>query len=210
MSNSSAADSNISKDPNILRQEIKKKRLQLPPEDRARAFSIMLSTLFALPEYKNAKTIAAYYGKTSAGEFDTIPLLKQILHDNKTLALPRVDAKTNHLILYHVTDLETDLESGVFGLIEPKINPAHIIDIDQLDLILVPGLVFDQYGNRYGYGKGYYDKLLATKSLVFLKIAFTLDELVQSVEILHTANDIPMDLIITEKRVIKVNPHIRT
>jgi len=209
MDNIPAPDPKNSPDPILLRQDIKKRRLQIPVTERARAFESILSVLFALPEYKNAKSIAAYYGKTSAGEFDTVPLLNRILYDKKKLALPRVDTQTNHLILFQITDLETDLESGVFGLIEPKNNAAHILDINQFDLILVPGLVFDQFGNRYGYGKGYYDKLLATKSAHCIKIAFVLDELVQTVEISHTSKDIPMDLIITETRIIKGNSVLR-
>jgi len=195
-------NTNLPKDALALRLIMKKRRLALSAEERASAFQKILLQLFTLPEYRNAKYIAAYYGKTSAGEFDTLPLLKQILNDKKILALPRVDSVSNRLILYQVKNIGTDLEPGVFGLIEPKIsNPK--ISVEKLDLIIVPGLVFDHYGNRYGYGKGYYDGLLSpTSSNHFVKIALALDSLVVDFELIHSKKDIPMDFIITEKQKI--------
>ena len=71
-----------------------------------------------------------------------------------------------------------------------------------IDVIIVPGLAFDQSGNRLGFGSGYYDKFLNSQSIEY-KIALAFDfQVVDKIDIIE--HDVPMDLIITENRTIKV------
>ena len=108
----------------------------------------------------------------------------------------------NELVLIRVEDLENDIEPGVFGLMEPKIDPTHFAEAQFIDLIIVPGLVFDIFGNRYGYGKGYYDRLLSTViNPPPIKCALCYSQCIVKFELHHQKKDIPMDLLIDESRI---------
>ena len=95
--------------------------------------------------------------------------LNELLAKRKQLVLPRCDG--NQLQLHSVSDL-AHLKVGSYGLLEP--NPAHCpeVKLSLIDLILVPGIVFDAEGYRIGYGKGFYDRLLADASAKTVGIGF--------------------------------------
>ncbi|MDD3243311.1 MAG: 5-formyltetrahydrofolate cyclo-ligase [Eubacteriales bacterium] len=108
------------------------------------------------PCYYQARCVMTYM--PIRGEVDVRELSWQVLQDGKELLLPRC-APGDTLRLYRVQDLTADLESGSFGIREPKQTLPEASPLIP-DLIVVPGLAFDPYGYRVGYGKGYYDRLL--------------------------------------------------
>ncbi len=87
-----------------------------------------------------------------------------------------------------------DLIEGKMGILEPQFALEKGKE-PPLDVILVPGLAFDHEGNRLGYGKGHYDRLL--KSLSGLKIGLAFKEQILD-ELPHATHDVPMDIIITD------------
>jgi len=83
----------------------------------------------------------------------------QIFIRERDLILPRCNPKL--LELYSVKNFDRDLIKGSYGTLEPNPEVCLRIDPTTIQLVLVPGLAFDDEGYRLGYGKGYYDKLLA-------------------------------------------------
>jgi 5-formyltetrahydrofolate cyclo-ligase len=191
-------------DPRALRKTILNKRNSIPKEERQQKFNIIKEKLFGLDEFKKATHLLGYYGKTSSGEFDTVSLLKTLFEKEKKVYLPRCVPNRIALDIFRVTDLKKDLEIGAYGLYEPKFS-KNIITIDQIDLVIVPGLVFDTVGSRYGYGKGYYDSLLqSTSKTKPIKIALTLDFTIQNFALKIHPRDIQMDIIITENKILYI------
>lgn len=99
-----------------------------------------------------------------------------------------------------------ELESGYGGIKEPKeifrASCDRKSDLGQIDLVIVPGLAFDRKGNRLGRGKGYYDRFLRRVSSKTLKIALAFEcQIFEAIP--HGPDDVPMDLIVTEDRVIR-------
>lgn len=86
-----------------------------------------------------------------------------------------------------------EMEEGAFGVMEPKEKTEF--DKEKIDMVIVPGVVFDKKGNRAGYGKGYYDRFL--KDMKALKVgvchSFQLVDEIESEE-----HDVKMDMIVTE------------
>ncbi len=106
------------------------------------------------PFYQKANTLMLYMSIKDEAPTDAI--FRMALHDGKLVCVPVVEGK--HLWPCAV-DERTDFVFGAFGVAEPKIR--RIVTQDAIDLVIVPGLLFDERGNRCGYGGGYYDRFLS-------------------------------------------------
>ena len=95
--------------------------------------------------------------------------LNQLLAKRKQLVLPRCAGP--YLQLYSVSDL-AHLQLGSYGLLEPNLAICPEVQLSTVDVILVPGIVFDADGYRIGYGKGYYDRLLAVATATTIGVGF--------------------------------------
>lgn len=105
------------------------------------------------PEFQTSQNIACFV--SSKGEPDTSVLISS---QNKNIFLPKVlgDGKIG-LFLYR-----GKLVEGSFGIPEP--DSIEEAEPEQIELFVVPGVLFDSRGFRVGYGKGYYDRVLARRS----------------------------------------------
>ena len=140
----------------------------------------------------------AYYGKVESGEFDTRSLLRKIL-ENKRLFLPKSAKREIKLDIYQIENLDADLEKGLYDIMEPIPSKSQKVSISLMDLVIVPGSVFDESGGRYGFGAGYYDSLLENYNGI--KVALALDFTVMKFKLKLQPHDIKMDYIITEKKI---------
>ncbi len=192
----------FSRDPKLLRKQILQQRKLISLETRKDAFLKIIYLLHRIPEYQQASSILGYYGKTSSGEFDTSALLEEISRSRKLLYLPRCAADQIQLDLFQIQNFKLDMEMGAYQIMEPIINEKNKGSVADIDVILVPGSVFDREGRRYGYGAGYYDSLLASFSGV--KIAFALPFTVMNFPLIVHPQDVPVDIIITPDEIINV------
>jgi 5-formyltetrahydrofolate cyclo-ligase len=151
--------------------------------------------LFSMAEFEKSSTILFYisYGK----EVYTHEMIKKCISE-KNIAIPVTNIKERRLILSKL-DNWADLTIGPYGILEPKKEKIRKIPTKDLDLIVIPGVGFDEKGNRLGHGKGYYDNILNDTKALKIAIAFEF----QIFENIPTQKqDVSMDKIITEKRLI--------
>ena len=119
----------------------------------------------------------------------------------KDVIVPITNKKNNSLIISKLKCLD-DLCCGCFGIPEPRKSKIKRFNKKNLDLVIVPGVVFDRGCNRIGFGHGYYDKFLRGLSTKTKTIGLAYD--FQIVDKLKAEkHDIPVDIIITEKMTIK-------
>lgn len=182
-----------------LRKRLLKKRDDIQPGEKKRKEAAIRKRLYASADFKRAKSILFYASFRS--EADTTACILHAMKLNKNVLLPRVKRKKRELRIFRINDI-SGLESGYMGIHEPKINKIHEKDIDDVDIVIVPGAGFDIKGNRLGYGEGYYDKLLSRSKKNTGTIALAFEEQIAE-KIPAEPHDIKVDIIITDKRLIK-------
>ena len=179
-----------------LRSELLAQRLALPTALCTEASIQAQKRVVGLAAFQRAKTIVLYASK--ANEVQTDLLFDVARHASKTILYPKVAHDTLH---YEVVADRTNLISGHYGILEPPV--ATIATLYDVDVIIVPGVAFDQTGHRLGFGKGYYDRALMQKSPQTLLIGLCHNfQLVDQLP--HEAHDIPMDIIVTDHQVVRV------
>ncbi len=142
----------------VLRRAIIQRRDALDTATRAAASARITDQILSLACYQRARCVLAY--ASIGSEFDTTVLLSRIMTEKK-LALPRVDRTHRVLQLFFVSDLERDLQPGIWGIREPRPDHCMPAQPGEIDLVLAPGVAFTRRGERLGYGAGYYDRLIA-------------------------------------------------
>jgi 5-formyltetrahydrofolate cyclo-ligase len=100
-------------------------------------------------------------------EVDTSEVNEALAKQNR-LVLPRVEP--NGLLSLHKVQTLSDLKRSAWAILEPSEN--NPIEHKDISLILVPGLAFDSIGGRLGFGKGYYDQLLAKTECLTIGVTF--------------------------------------
>ncbi|HEY4602644.1 MAG TPA: 5-formyltetrahydrofolate cyclo-ligase [Cerasibacillus sp.] len=187
-------------DKSSLRRLVIDKLKQISPEEKAEIERQLHNHLFASNEWKKATILAVTISRGI--EWDTDQIIKQAWKEGKTVVIPKCKPKSKELIFYKYKEGD-QLEQTYYQLWEPIPDRATAVLKNNIDLIVVPGVVFDKNGYRIGFGGGYYDRYL---------VDYTKD----TVALLHTkqlANqipkeyfDIPVKQLITEKG--KINPFL--
>jgi 5-formyltetrahydrofolate cyclo-ligase len=183
-----------------IRKAILAQREQLSAAIRAAHSATITEQLLRLPEYQQADTVLGYMN--FGAEFASELWAARVLADGKHLALPKVNHHTNHLDLYWVEDFESQLAPGLWGIREPIVEQcSRVINLDEVEFALLPGVAFTRDGARLGYGGGFYDRLLAqmTHCPALVAAAFAL-QLVEQLP--QETTDVKVGWIVTERETI--------
>ncbi|MEW6109602.1 MAG: 5-formyltetrahydrofolate cyclo-ligase [Nitrospirota bacterium] len=183
-----------------VRKELLKKRDAIPPEVRRAKDRLIHERLAALDEFRNADLI--FFFASFRSEVDTIMLIKETLIDGRRVVLPKVEEEQGMLFLHEIKSIE-ELKKGYMGIPEPSAEAEErMMDINDVDVVIIPGAGFDITGNRIGYGAGYYDKLLSGLKKDIPVIAPAYEE--QVVDLIPAEpHDRKVHLIVTDRRVIR-------
>jgi 5-formyltetrahydrofolate cyclo-ligase len=131
----------------------------------------------------------------------TRPFIDRCFQDGKRVALPRVVVPleaTRHLAIYEIMDPDMNMIPGYKGILEPDASALKLVELDTIDLAVIPGVAFDKDCNRMGYGAAYYDRFLPQLRSGCLKVGVAFDlQLKDRVPV--DEFDFRLDMIITEK-----------
>jgi len=181
-----------------LRKELIEKRKKLSKKEVLEKSKQIEKRLFEMKEFKQASTILFYVSYDN--EVYTHDMIKECT-SGKKIAVPICDKKDRCLILSELGSWD-NLESGSYGILEPKKEKVKEISISEVDVIIVPGVGFDLNCHRIGHGKGYYDNLLKNSKALLIGLAYDW-QIVKHIPI--EEHDVLMDKIVTEKRIIDCN-----
>jgi len=185
-----------------LRAACLERRRGRPAAEVAARSARLTTHLTTHPAWHTAARLTAFVGVQ--GEPDTLPLLTAALASGKRVWLPRMTGPRRALIEFVELRSLADLAPAPFGLLEPSTGPGvALADLD-LDLALVPGLMFTRHGARLGFGKGHYDRALADLRAAArplrVGVCFA-EELGEGLP--HEAHDVPMHAVLTDAGLVR-------
>lgn len=184
-----------------IRKRVLKARLALSTEEVDEKSVNILKRLLALEEYRQAAVLMTYVDFRN--EVRTGDLIRESLARGKQVAVPFIDPRNRRLIPSLLLNFPEDLAPGVWGILEPAPGCLHPVEPAEIDLVVVPGVAFDEKGNRLGYGGGYYDRFLPQTRPGCFHVAPAFELQIWS-KITPAPYDCRVHCLVTEKRVIYV------
>jgi 5-formyltetrahydrofolate cyclo-ligase len=163
------------------------KRNRLTSQEIAKRSKSIQEFVINTPEFRHAKVVGAYFAFGS--EVTTELIIERAKTLGKKIALPRVEE--DKITFYELSSIKSLIRGGRFGIMEP---PPYG-QMSEIDILIVPGIAFDKKGNRLGYGKGYYDRLLSGKRTFSIGLAYSF-QLLETLP--HAKYDKRMDAIASE------------
>lgn len=182
---------------NLVRKEIKSKRENLSKDEKEKLSSAIKEKFLNLSEIKNAEVIMSYMDFKN--EVETREINKNLLEMGKKVLVPRVSRDKEKIIPAEVTG---EYQKGSFGIEE---SAGKDFTKGKIDVVIVPGIAFNEKGGRIGFGKGYYDKFFSEREKTgdkILKISLAYDFQIDN-RFSEEEHDKNIDILITEKRIIK-------
>lgn len=152
--------------------------------------------LFTTPAFQNARTIGITI--STEIEWDTYTIIEKAWREGKIIASPKCVVKTREMY-YYAWNHQKQIQTGYAGIKEPIPQKTKRILHSDIDLLIVPGVVFDTDGYRIGYGGGYYDRMLADYSGATISLCSE-RQLIQQIP--RESYDLSVEQIITEERTI--------
>ena len=156
--NSNISDTSLKESKQALRSAVSKKRSSLSKEFIAKSSGLICKKFFITPFYKLSKNIALYY--PIKNEVNPLSIFEYSINSDKNILFPKME--WGSLVFHKVKSLD-DFTLNKYGVYEPGAN-SNKVEVEDIELFIIPGLAFDIKGNRLGYGKGCYDKVLNSVS----------------------------------------------
>lgn len=182
----------------IARAHYKALRREVAGERKAQLDSAICDRITSLSSFRFADTVLIY--SPIGDEVDVSGLALRALELGKKVAFPVCDTAAREMTFKYVNSLD-ELERGAYSIPEPRAD-AEVFSHRRHALCIVPALAFDRRGFRLGYGGGYYDKFL--KGFDGVSLGVTYDALIAD-KLPTGVYDVPVDVIITERRSIIPN-----
>ncbi|MFH1776008.1 MAG: 5-formyltetrahydrofolate cyclo-ligase [Candidatus Omnitrophota bacterium] len=177
-----------------LRREILDRLRFQKEETRLKKSKQIKQSLFLQREFQDAKTVMFYIAKSD--EVETKDLIKEAIKMGKKVVVPVTDIDKREIVGSILHDFENELEIGPFNVMQPKKENIRPVSIEDIDLVVVPAVAFDQHGNRLGRGLGCFDRFLAKLNKKTFKIGIAFDFQLKD-KIPVSCHDIPVTKVIT-------------
>ncbi len=183
------------------RRLIRERVAQLTPDERRAKSERIADLVLGLPEVGAAEVVMTFLSLPD--EVDTEPMIAGLHERRKVVAVPHADLKEKTLVPVRLCP-GAALRSAALEVQEPEVQePAAVADID---VVIVPGRVFDREGHRLGRGGGFYDHFLGRGDCRALRLAVGYG--CQVLEVVpHGPRDVPVDVVVTEDGVLRVSGH---
>lgn len=171
-------------------------RASLSAVARAEAADAVAARVLAIPEATRPGSVLAY--AATPEELDAGPLVRALRERGARVAYPRVCDQGELTLHWREDDA---LAPGFCGIPEPSADDS-LAAAEEIDMVIVPGVAFDESCCRLGRGGGFYDRLLRRLRPDALTVGVTFDEQVVDALPLEE-HDTPVDLVVTPTRTLR-------
>ena len=185
-----------------LKKQILHLRDALSPECQQQFSSSIAEQVLEMDLFKRAETVFVYVDFRS--EVKTRSLIRTMFKLGKKVVVPVTMLRERDLLPVQISNLKSDLYPGYASILEPveSIRSSNYMSPESIDVIILPGSVFDEKGGRMGYGGGFYDRFVSLKAPQAHRVGLCYELQVVSEAPLQD-HDERMDTIVTEKRIIQ-------
>lgn len=171
-----------------IRRMVRARKAMLNDEERMAAAGRVFDTLSHMAAFTMAERVLIYHSLPD--ELSTLDFIDR-WEGRKTFYLPRVNGLDLDILPYD----RTRTHLGAFRIEEP--DGEDTTDVDDIDLIIVPGVAFDRRGNRVGRGKGFYDRLLSRAKALTIGVGYDF-QLIDDEGIDAEEHDVPLHFIVAD------------
>ena len=185
---------------NAIRQDIIQKRGELGDLEKNEKSLAISKRLFGMDEFKKSKVVFCFL--STFFEVQTEKIIRESLRLGKQVLVPLLDPEGENLQASRIPSMDIDFVVGEYGVRQPAPKFRDIVPFSNIDFVVVPGLAFDNLGNRIGYGGGFYDKF-------FKKITRDVDRVAVSYDfqlfnlVPRSDLDEPVHFLITETKALR-------
>jgi 5-formyltetrahydrofolate cyclo-ligase len=187
-----------------LRKEFLTKRNALDADARARMSSLIRQRVFQSPAWRKSSTILCYVSFGS--EVETHTLIQEALRFKKRVIVPLHDPTKETLLseLHRFSELGPNHR----GVLQVKPELRKLVDPKEVELALIPGIVFDRQGGRIGFGGGYFDRLLP-KMPQATRMALAFDAQIVQNPLPLEAHDVLVDTLVTDTGTLEIRTTVK-
>lgn len=190
-----------------VRKQLKAIRQAIPQSDRDAASQEVCKNLMHTPEFKNARVVVAFCSFGSELCFD---YMAKHMPDSKIFAVP-ITMENHRMEFVKIAPTEILPQNRTLPFLTDPAgitsipDNAEVIDAKDIDLMLVPGLGFDDHGYRIGYGGGYYDVYMKRAGFKAACFGAFFKEQHYIGELPCNNDDVPLDAVVTQNTVLRFN-----
>ena len=181
-----------------LRTTMKSLRDNIAPARAHRAAQRAAQCALTVPEIRSATVVALYASLSS--ELSTHPLATALTGRGATVVYPRMHSQSRTLTFHRITP-QAPFQQNAFGIREPSAE-APQVHPNSIDFVFVPAIAFDVFGQRLGWGFGYYDRFLTRTNALSVGFAHEC-QLIDAVPTM--CHDVAMHMIVTDQRVRRIH-----
>lgn len=190
----------LNKSKNELRGKFLKMRNELDSKNVKQLSEVISNKIINSLYFRQAENISVYI--PSNNEVDIRIVIEKAWELNKNVLAPKTDPILKQINFYKINSWE-ELKMGNFRISEPIVGKKKPFPIGNIEVILIPGILFDYNGYRIGYGGGYYDRFLTLCNTSLYKVGIAYNfQVIKRLPILD--HDYAVDKIVTEKKSVFV------
>ena len=190
-------------DKQYLRTQYLTLRKDLGEDIRKEKSAAVTKHILSMPSVIDSGAVMAYYSVGS--EVATFQLMRDIINSGRSLALPYC-LNNKEMGIAEVYNLESDIEKGPFGTMQPKRELWGNIDIEEIGVCICPGVAFDRYGTRLGRGGSFYDNFLRKLKSNAVIIGCCFECQISGTIIPKESHDVDMDFVVSENGPFSLKP----